>query len=204
MLLILILALNFCISWFNCYSVGGIWTESKALGGFVRVLAWCGAIQAAIGFSSVIGFLIGYALFATGHLPARVANGAVSLWYLIVIVPLLGTGLIITIQSWIVAFRERRLTDMGVAAYNTFAQIHNMYGAVDGIGKALGGVADLFKGDSDDNSALPAILAVGLVVVALGGGILLTWLLIKRYAGRLPVPRKTDVYMAERARAVGR
>lgn len=48
-----LLALNFFISWFNCYSVGGMWAESKAVGGFARVLAWCGAIQSAIGFSSV-------------------------------------------------------------------------------------------------------------------------------------------------------
>ncbi|WP_321799724.1 hypothetical protein [Burkholderia sp. BCC1988] len=185
--IVLLLALNFGISWFNCWSVGGIWNESKALGGFVRLLAWCGAVQSAIGFSSVGGFVAGYALYATGHLPARAATGAMSLWYLLVIVPLVGTGLIITIQSWIVAFRTRSLLDMGTAAYNTFAQIHNIAGAVDGIPSALDSVSKLFDSKDDDGGAV-ALLVLGLVCFALASGVVLTVVLIKRYSGRLPLP----------------
>ncbi|RKE35276.1 hypothetical protein B0G76_1337 [Paraburkholderia sp. BL23I1N1] len=190
MTLLFILALNFAVSWFNCYSIGGIWTESKALGGFPRLLAWCGAIQAAIGFSSVFGFLMGYALHVTGHLPPQVATGAMSLWYLLVIVPLLGTGLIITIQSWIAAFRERSLLNMGTAAYNTFAQLHNMYGAIDGIADAMSGVGRLFDGDSEDSGGALALFAIALAVAALASGIVLTVILIRRYAGRLPLPQR--------------
>jgi hypothetical protein len=191
-MIVLILALNFGISWLNCYVLGGIWVESRALGGFSRVLAWCGATQAAIGFSSVIGVVIGFVLQASGHLPPKVATGAVSLWYLLIIVPAIGTGLILTIQSWIVAFRERSLSNMGTAAYNTFAQLHNMYGAIDGIGKALDGVSDLF--DSKDKDSAPILFAILLVVVALAGGVILTALLIRKYAGRLPAPAPVPAY----------
>lgn len=185
-MLLLLLAVNFGISWLNCYTLGGIWAESKAIGGFSRVLAWCGATQAAIGFSSVIGVVVGFVLHSMGYLPAKAATGAASLWYLLIIIPALGTGLLLTIHSWIVAFRERSLLNMGAAAWNTFAQLHNMYGAIDGIGEALGGVGKLFEGD--DNDGAPILLAIALVVVAIGGGMLLTALLIRTYAGRLPVP----------------
>lgn len=191
-LLILMLALNLVVSWFNCYSVGGIWAESKTLGGFPRVLAWCGAIQSAIGFSSVIGFVLGALAYQAGYLPPKVATGAVSLWYLLIIVPAIGTGLIITVQSWIVAFRERSLLNMGVAAYNTAAQVHNMYSAVGGIGEALKGVGDLFNSDDDDAPSL-VLLAIALVACALAGGILLTAALIKHYSGRLPLPERGAV-----------
>ena len=191
-LILLLLAINFGVSWFNCYAVGGMWAESKAIGGWTRLLAWCGAIQAAIGFSSVIGFAVGFALHATGHLPPNVAKGAASLWYLLVIIPAIGTGLIITIESWIIAFRERSLLNMGTAAYNTFAQIHNMYGAIEGIGEAFKGIGDLF--DSDNKDAAPVLLAITLVVIALGGGIILTALLIRKYAGRLPLPENASAY----------
>lgn len=190
-MIFLLLALNFIVSWLNCYVLGGMWAESRALGGFSRVLAWCGATQAAIGFSSVIGAVVGYGLFVTGHLPGKVALGAASLWYLLIIIPALGTGLILTIHSWIVAFRTRSILDMGVAGYNTVAQLHNMYGAIDGISDALGGVGDLF--DSKDNDGAPVLLAILLVAVALGGGILLTVLLIRKYSGRLPLPQRARV-----------
>ncbi|KWO62576.1 hypothetical protein [Burkholderia territorii] len=188
MQIVFLLALNFGISWFNCWSVGGIWNESKSLGGFIRLLAWCGAIQSAIGFSSVIGFVVGYVLYATGHLPMRAATGAMSLWYLLIIVPAIGTGLIITIQSWIVAFRTRSLLDMGSATYNTFAQIHNMAAAVDGIPGAFDSVSKLF--DSDDDGGAVVLLGLGLVCLALASGVVLTVVLIKRYSGRLSLPAR--------------
>lgn len=185
-MLIVLLALNFGVSWLNCWAVGGVWIESKALGGFPRVLAWCGAIQAAIGFSSVIGFVLGAIALQLGVLPKSAASGAAGLWYLLIIVPALGTGLIITIQSWLVAFRERSLVNMGVAAYNTLVQAHNMTGAVRGVCEAFGAVSSLFSGDDDDDAV--AMLAIALVVMALAGGAVLAAFLIRRYAGRVPLP----------------
>ncbi|CAJ0895881.1 hypothetical protein R77569_04542 [Ralstonia mannitolilytica] len=185
-MLILLLALNFGVSWLNCWAVGGMWAESKVLGGFPRLLAWCGAIQAAIGFSCVIGAVLGALSIHFGFLSDKAAVQAMSLWYLLVIVPAIGSGLIMTIQAWIVAFRERSILSMGVAAYDTLAQAHNMIGAFRNIGSVWGDVADLFSGEDDEPSV--AVLVVALVAFALAGGILLTALLIRRYAGRIELP----------------
>ncbi|WP_433867572.1 hypothetical protein [Ralstonia wenshanensis] len=182
-MLILLLALNFGVSWLNCWSVGGMWAESKALGGFPRLLAWCGAIQAAIGFSSVIGAVLGAIAFHFGFLPVKAASQAMSLWYLLVIIPAIGSGLIITVHSWIIAFRERSILNMGAAAYNTLAQAHNMLGAFRNMGSALDAVAGLFSNDDDEPSV--AVLVVALVAFALASGVLLTAYLIRRYAGRI-------------------
>ncbi|WP_244118700.1 hypothetical protein [Burkholderia gladioli] len=190
---VLILVLNFGISWFNCWSVGGIWTEARQLGGWIRIVAWSAAIQSAIGFSSVIGALIGYALYATGHLPPVAARAASSLWYVIVIVPALGTGLVLTIQSWIVAFRTKRFLDMGIAAYNTFAQVKNMADAFESIPQAFSAIVDLFKADEKDDGGGAMVLAViGLVACSLLGGVLLTSVLIKRYSRRLALPARVQ------------
>lgn len=187
-MLILLLALNFGVSWLNCWAVGGMWAESKALGGFPRLLAWCGAIQAAIGFSSVIGAVLGAVAIHFGLLSDKAALQAMSLWYLLIIVPALGTGLVITIQSWIVAFRERSILNMGTGAYNTLAQAHNMIGAFRNIGSVWSDVGELFSSDDDEPSV--AVLVVGLVALALAGGVLLTALLIRRYAGRIELPHR--------------
>src|SRR5215470_6454052 len=145
----IILGLNLVISWFNARTCGRAWVEAKALGGYIRVLVWCGAIQSAIGFSSVFLFPLIFVANASfpGYFTDADVNGMVSLWYVSIIFPALGTGLIITIESWIRAYRERSLSSMGVAAYNTFAQIHNTMGAIGNLssafqsaGKTLGAV----------------------------------------------------------------
>jgi hypothetical protein len=66
------------------------------------------------------------------------------LWYITVIFPVLGTGLIITIQSWVAAYREHSLANLGVAAYNTFAQVHNTMSAIQSLGPALQSVGKMF------------------------------------------------------------
>ena len=116
--LILILALNFGVSWLNARTCGRAWVESKAAGGLVRVLVWCGAIQSAIGFSSVFVFPLLFVANAVAPdaFSADDLNAAESLWYLTIIIPALGTGLLITIESWIAVYRERSLGNIGVAA----------------------------------------------------------------------------------------
>ena len=136
----LMLVVNFAIAWLNCWSCGRSWAESKALGGWVRLLTWCGAVQAAVGFSSVAGALIGAVAMHLGYLPPLAAAQAMDLWYLLIIVPVLGSGLILMIESWIHVCRERTLSNMTEAAWNTYAQIHNTYGALQGMGSAFDGV----------------------------------------------------------------
>jgi hypothetical protein len=195
--LYIVLALNFGISWWNARSCGRAWVESKAIGGSIRVLVWCGAVQSAIGFSSVFLFPL---LFAANALFPDIftgdqLNGALSLWYLTIIFPALGTGLIITIESWIAAYRERSLMNMGLAAYNTFAQVHNTMGAINGLGPAFRAVGKMFasvassRGDAKGKAAiLGAMIAIAVVVIALSAGVILTAALIHRYAGTVPLP----------------
>lgn len=200
MLVFLLLLLNFGISWCNAYVCGQSWIESKAIGGWIRLVVWCGAIMSALGFSSV--FIAGIALggVASGLLPLAVAEIAMSMWYLAVIIPVLGTGLIITIHSWQVAYRERDLLSIGTASYNTLAQAHNMVQAVDGIGSAIGTIAEGFE--SDDLPSAAMILAFLIAGVSILGGVLLTVVLIKKYAGTVPLPSPEPVFQTTgRARA---
>jgi hypothetical protein len=195
--LLLILALNFAISWWNARACGRAWVESKAVGGAIRVLVWCGAIQSAIGFSSV--FLFPLIFIANAAFPqyftAEYVDGALSLWYVTIIFPALGSGLIITIESWIRAYREHSLTNLGVAAYNTLAQAHNTIGAIRSLGPALQAVGKMFasalggRGDPRGKAAvLGLLIAITVVTLALAAGVILTSALIHHYAGTVPLP----------------
>lgn len=198
-----ILILNFGISWWNAKVCGEAWVESKAVGGMIRLLVWCGAIQSAIGFSSVILFPLVFVAHAA--FPAQFTDlyvkGAVNLWYLTIIFPVLGTGLIITVHSWIQAYRERDMLSMGSAAWSTYAQIHNMAGAVDSMGSAFSAVGDafgsLFSASDDDDAGgqlalLGLLVMLAVVIISLFSGAVLTALIIKRYAGTLPMPQRSS------------
>lgn len=185
-----LLALNGFISWWNCKVAGSVWIESKKLGGYMRVLVWCGAIQAAIGFSSILIMLLAFGAYSGGYLDKQHFNGAMSLWYLLVIIPALGSGLIITIHSLREAWRTRQIGDIGVAAWNSFAQGYNMFNAASDVPRAFGDLGELFKGgDSDDAKAKMTALMLLIVVLAIVGGCMITAGLIGHYAKQsLPQP----------------
>lgn len=188
-MLILIMVANVAISFFNARSAGQVWAESRALGGWIRLLAWCAAIQSAIGFTMVYLIVVGYVALSVGYLSPQLFNTLMSLVYLMVIVPAIGTGLIITIQSWIAAFREKSLMNIGVAGWNTFATVYNTYNAVQSFGPALESVTEglggLFDSDSDsDSQAYRVILLAAIVLLA---GVMTTTVIVRRYTASLPV-----------------
>ena len=56
--LLLVLALNFMISWANANYVGRYWSESKEVGGSFRVYIVVGYIMAIAGFTMVYGYIL--------------------------------------------------------------------------------------------------------------------------------------------------
>lgn len=190
--LILLLALNVGIAWLNCWACGRSWVESKAVGGWTYLVCWCGAVQAVIGFS--MPFLLGGVWIAgAADLITPVQMWAsVALWYLLVILPCLGTGIVLMVESWRVAWRDRDLLSIGSAGWNTMAQIHNSWGAIEGIGNAFGAIGNALSGDDDDNplARLGLIIVVLIAVGSIAAGLLITMSLIKHYAGTVPLPER--------------
>jgi hypothetical protein len=193
--LVFLLVINLGISIWNAKVCGESWVESKAIGGPIRLIIWCAAIQSAIGFSMIIMVII---LFAgQSYFPPEIIKFMSSLWYLVIIIPALSTGFIIMIYSWVAAFRDRSLTNMGTAAWNTFAMAHNTYNAVSGIGDVWENVTDILSGDGDNKLVMLAIL---LVIIALFGGALITSMIIKHYAGTLSIPVRRENYESSYSR----
>lgn len=184
--------LNFGISWWNARVVGTVWVESKEMGGFTHFMTWMGAIMSASGFTwcYLIVLLLGGHTFYPEVLTNEAVKAGLSLGYLVIIPGVLFSGLMIWIESLVEAWRRRDLPSMGVAAWNSFAQIHNTYSAMEGIPDALKEVGNFFsEGDSDDAKFKLIVLVVILVVLALFAGILTTSAIIKKYAGSVPLPR---------------
>lgn len=192
-LLVLILLLNVGISFWNARVAGLIWPERGIHGTFVWLVVWSAVIQSAVGFSMPCVIALAWLAGEAGLLDSAGMRAVGALWYLAVILPILGTGFIITAHSWMVAYRERSLMSMGLAAYNTAATAHNTYSAVSSIGEMFGVLGDALKGsssDSDSNKSgvLVLLVIVAIVVVSLGLGILATRAVVLHYAGKLDLP----------------
>lgn len=192
--LVLILILNVGISWWNCYAVGSAWKDTKVFGNwFDKALLYSAALQSVAGFSIPILLALTWittAWVGSGDQPKlspaeikQVWEGVFSLWYVGMIVPIVGTGFIIWAHSVRVAYQRRDFASIGVAGYNSVAQINNTISMFNNLGPALEGVGGLFKGDSKNTLPLLVIL---LVLVALLSSVLLTVHLIQYYARKAP------------------
>ena len=150
--------------------------------------------MSAIGFTSAYLFIVLFIGVGVGYISKEAASVASSLGYVMLVVPLLSTSVIITIHSWIQFCREKSLLNVGVAAWNTFATASNVYSAVTSFGgawntiKESAGEAVGADGDFDFDSDLAK--AAAIAVVALFGGVLTTMVIMRRYMGTLPAPKK--------------
>lgn len=190
--LFFLLLLNFGISWFNAWSVGKSWIETKQAGGWPRFMAWCGATMSASGFTWVYVAILGIIAQATGKVPPKYVEAMFSLGYLTVILPIIGSGLAITAQSWAHFWRERNFGSGAVAGWNTFAQIYNIYEATSAIPAAFKSLGGVFGDDDEDNGLLPLVIMA--VVFAVLGGVLTTVAIVRRtarnHAGDLAVQQE--------------
>lgn len=179
---IVILVLNFVISWFNAWSTGRAWAEANAAGGWVKLMAWSGAVMAAVGFTWTYTTLLALGAGAAGYLSPRYVELAMELGYAVIILPALGSGLAITVQSVMSAWRRRTFGSVGVAGWNTFAQIHNTYQAASLLPNVLTDLSDGLGGKKDDRDDASARLVIILVVAALLGGVITTAMIIRSSA----------------------
>lgn len=194
-MIVLLWLLNFGISWFNAWGCGKTWTESKHVGGAPHFMNWMGAIMATCGFTWCYLLILG---FGGATIPFEQDDGTSApaltmeqlqvffdLGYLVIIGPILGSGLAITVHSWGVFWRRRTFGSGAVAGYNTFAQVHNMYQAASYVPQAASNVLDFFGGGSKSSSSSNDKgkgLVLILVVLAVAGGAITTYLIITKTA----------------------
>lgn len=190
----LVVLLNLAISFWNARVTGLVWAETKAIGGFTRFMTWMGAIMAAVGFSWCYLIILALGAQSLGYLDAKGMKLALELGYIILVPLVLFSGFFIWIDSVVQAWRQRDFASIGTAAWNTFAQVHNTYSAINGFGGAFSDIFEGFSGDADEDSvkALPLLLIVAIVAFALAGGVITTVAIVRNYAGSRPMPAMSN------------
>jgi len=171
-----LLVLNSLISFYNAWAAGRGWTEAKQVGGAARLINVSALVMAACGWSWVILTLETIVVVVTGYLEPVEAETMFNLGYLLIIFPVIGSGFALWAHSLLVAYKRRELGDVVVAGWNTYAQFHNMSRAARHVPDALNSV---IKGLGKSKSGRKALAIILLVIVAVGGGILITWSIAK-------------------------
>lgn len=195
-MIFLIWLLNFGISWLNAFICGNIWDSTKARGGSAHFMTWMGAIMSASGFTWCYLLVAGLvcselplSLFVEAEEGAAPVAGMLldadslqafcDLGYLVIIFPILGSGLAITVQTWREFARrgqQRGVSDYAITGWNTFAQIDNTFSAM----RALPGVFDrLSSFGSSDKDSWKEVLIAALVAVCVLGGVCTTYSIVQ-------------------------
>lgn len=174
----LLLVLNFIISWHNSVVVGRMWSESKVIGGSMRTLAIAGYVMAVTGFTMVYGCIL--LLIAPSIIPLFSSDFPVNelisltndMLYVLIITFIIPSGFIIWYNSAVNFWRRRTLANGAVLAWNTYAQLRNTINAARHLPSAIGRIAKaLFggRGRKKGNAAV-ILLAVFILILAACGG----------------------------------
>jgi hypothetical protein len=152
---------------------------------------WMGAVMSASGFTWCYLCIAGFAVsiipiedketgISAPMLNAEAVQAFFDLGYVVIIFPILGSGLAIMVSSWR-AFARRRTVGGGlVAGWNTFAQVHNTWRAVQalpGVFERLGGFFG--SGSKSSSNKDSKTIVVVLVILAALGGIVTTYAIIQ-------------------------
>jgi len=164
-----------------------MWSEAKAIGGFIRVLAVAGYIMAASGFTMVYGMIL--LLLAPHIIPLIPALNDIpieeililtlDMMYLLLMMAILPTGLIIWFNSLVHFWRKKTLVNGLVLGWNTYAQIRNMASAARNVPSVLQRITKALFGGRKRGSAIAAV-AIFIVILAVIGGWLTTSAIVKK------------------------
>lgn len=195
MLFILVMFLNVGISTWNCYAIGMCWKDVMALGsGFEKLLVWSAVIQSTVGFSLPVLLLLTKIAFWSMTFAQEpmfsaeeseiIMKGIFSFWWLLVIFPVLGSGLAIWAHSVREAYLRRDFKSIAIAGWNTFAEVTNAISAFRNMGGALGDVSEFFSLVKEADGVKGKVIAFFfvLVIISLVAGYMIAIGLVKYFA----------------------
>ncbi|MGN1330020.1 MAG: hypothetical protein ACI4VN_01620 [Clostridia bacterium] len=177
---ILLLLLNFFISWSNAKYCGRYWSESKAVGGSFRAYVIAGYAMAIAGFTMVYFYLLSVVLPLILPLFMELSNEDLmaimelssSMLYILLVLAIVPSGFFIWFKSVANFWEHKTLGNGLVAGYNTFAQFRNTANACRELPSAFGRVTSaLFGGKGKKKSeTYIVLLAILLLILAIFSG----------------------------------
>jgi hypothetical protein len=162
LLLAAIVIFDFVVSLWNAYSSGVIWglLRNQAGHGFEKVCAVAGLGLAFAGMAYSTTIILSWVALQIGFIAIWDFLYLVSFDFLVFGAMIIGFGLLITVQSIVIAYRQRNFGSIAIASWNTFAEVWDIATYVQGFQAA----ATTVKGDRQDRANVIAILVVAVSV----------------------------------------
>lgn len=207
--LAIVFVLNSGFSYINAWGGGRAYDETKAIGGLAHAVTISALVMAASGFTWCLLVVATFAgmviplpigpLDATGHhatmivMTPEMAQVMFNLGYLVIIFPVVSSGLILTIQSWVQTYHTRSMLHGGIATYNTFAQVYNITQAIQYVPGAFASVGHAFGGLAKSQGGKQWVVWVAVIVtLCVTGGCALTYFIASRSRAQHTLARAAE------------
>lgn len=174
------LIVNFAISWFNSYSVGKYWSESKQIGGYFRVSAVIGFALAITGFTLVYGCILLLIFPYVATLIPQLKDVDMTtlmqftsdLLFLLIGTAIIPIGYFVWFESVVAFWKRKTFANGATAAWNTYANVRNTITYARHAPSAFGRIIDVMfggKGKKKGNEIL-IFVAILIIILAILGG----------------------------------
>ncbi len=138
-LTILIIVVDLLISLWNCYAAGyniGILSKRKKKSNFAKIASYSGLLLGYVGLAYVFSIIIGFIAYYLGYIGIGVFSGLLSFSFLVFGILIIGFGLLVTIQSIIIAIEKPNIWNILIAIYNVFAESFDIFAYAEGFSEA--------------------------------------------------------------------
>lgn len=171
---LLVFIVNPLIAYFNAYTVGKYWNDIQYSSFWQKTISVSALVQSVIGFSMPILGILLFIGYITKTLTMNQIDLSIDLLWLSIIIPIVGSGILITIESIKEAIRSRSFTNGALAIWNLGSTIENIFNMVSNFGSVI---KDFEKRSDkeDDSSNLIVVLLVGIALLLSVGGTVLSF-----------------------------
>ncbi len=164
LLLVVILILDFALSIWNAYASGyniGMLRKQQNKSEFANVAAWSGVGLAFAGITYVLLVVLAYIAAALGYIDATTAGAVLGFDQIVFGLMIIGFGLMITIQSVIIAAKRKNIMSIIVAVFNVAMEALNIYVYISSFQDSLTMVKGIAGNKNDQqNTVILVILAI--------------------------------------------
>ena len=157
-----ILIFDFAISVWNAYSSGyNIGMLRKiGKGGFSKAAAYSGLGLAFAGITYVLIVVLSMVAYALQYVGIGAVEYALGFDFLVFGLMIIGFGLMVTIQSIIVAAHRKSFGSIGIAIWNTFAEVFDIASYAESFRASV----SMLKSDKEERANAYVIILVALLI----------------------------------------
>ncbi|MGC8670134.1 MAG: hypothetical protein ACP5TL_03220 [Candidatus Micrarchaeia archaeon] len=162
-IIVLLLGFDFVISIWNAYASGyniGMLRKAGNVGGFSRAAAYSGLALAFAGMTYVLVIVLSFIAYFLQYVSIGVVNYALAFNFLVFGLMIIGFGIMITIQSIMIAAHRKSFGSIAVAIWNTFAVVFDIASYAEGFKASV----NMLKANKNDRANALVIVLVAVLI----------------------------------------